>query len=138
MSSPKDANSMAALLEMDGIFKSFSGVRVLAGVNFDLRAGEVHVLAGENGAGKSTLIKILAGVHGADEGVVRIEGRPVRFRAPHEAWKSGIAVIHQESSLVGPMSVADNVFLGRRRGGKDGGSDPGHAGQGGGRRTRGL
>lgn len=98
---------------MEGISKSFSGVKVLSGVNFELRAGEVHVLAGENGAGKSTLIKILAGVHAADEGVIRIDGDPVRFRSPHEAWRRGIAVIHQESSLIGPMSVVDNIFLGR-------------------------
>lgn len=115
-----DFSSKDFLLQMNGISKSFSGVRVLSEVHFDLRRGEVHILAGENGAGKSTLIKILAGVHGADEGSVRIEGVPVRFRDPHEAWKNGIAVIHQESSLVGPMSVADNIFLGReqsRRGG---------------------
>jgi ABC-type sugar transport system ATPase subunit len=92
--------------------KAFGGVPVLRGVDFDLRAGEVHVLAGENGAGKSTLIKILAGVHTEYEGEIRMAGRPVRFRSRHEASGRGISVIHQELSLVNAMSVVDNLFLG--------------------------
>ena len=98
---------------MQGIDKSFSGVRVLSDVGFDLFAGEVHVLAGENGAGKSTLIKILSGVHSDYRGRVRLGDRTVRFRSPQEALRSGISIIYQEISLVGPMSVADNIFLGR-------------------------
>jgi ribose transport system ATP-binding protein len=101
------------LLLMSRIGKSFSGVQVLAGVDFDLRAGEVHVLAGENGAGKSTLIKILAGVHSDYRGEVKFGERAVRFSSPQDALDSGVAVIYQEISLVGPMSVADNIFLGR-------------------------
>jgi ABC-type sugar transport system ATPase subunit len=93
--------------------KAFAGTVALAGVDFDLAAGEVHVLAGENGAGKSTLIKVLAGVYQPDAGEVRVAGRPVRLRSPHEAAAQGIAAIHQEMSLVGPMSVTDNLFLGR-------------------------
>jgi ABC-type sugar transport system ATPase subunit len=73
----------------------------------------VHVLAGENGAGKSTLVKILAGVHTAFDGSIEIQGRPARPRSPLDAAALGVAVIHQELSLIGPMSVADNVFLGR-------------------------
>lgn len=103
------------VLRMDGIGKSFGGVRVLDDVRFALNAGEVHVLAGENGAGKSTLIRILAGVYPDHEGVVEYLGRTVRFRSPREAMDAGIAAIHQEISLVGPMSVADNIFLGRER-----------------------
>ena len=101
------------LLSMEGISKSFSGVEVLHGVNFDLRPGEVHVLAGENGAGKSTLIKIIAGVHADFAGELLLRGQSSRFRTPHEANRHGISVIHQEMSLIGPMSVADNIFLGR-------------------------
>ncbi len=102
-----------SLLTMSGISKSFSGVRVLEDVSFELRAGEVHILAGENGAGKSTLIKILAGVHADHGGEIRIDGRPVRIRTPQEAAAHGISAIHQELSLVESMSVRDNLFLGR-------------------------
>ncbi len=101
------------LVRMTGITKRFGRVTVLDGVPFDVRAGEVHVLAGENGAGKSTLIKILAGVHTEFEGTIEIGQRQVRPRSPLEAGQLGVAVIHQELSLVPAMSVADNIFLGR-------------------------
>jgi ribose transport system ATP-binding protein len=103
------------LLQMTAMVKSFDGQRVLHDVDFDLRRGEVHVLAGENGAGKSTLIKILGGVHRPDQGQIGIYGRSARFRSPREAAARGVAIIHQELSLVPSMSVADNVFLGRER-----------------------
>ena len=100
---------------MEGIGKSFSGVRVLSGVRFDLRPGEAHILAGENGAGKSTLIKILAGVYPDYEGTISLGGRPVRFKSPQEAHAHGISVIYQEISLVGGLSAAENIFLGREK-----------------------
>jgi ABC-type sugar transport system ATPase subunit len=103
------------LLKMTGICKSFSGVRVLTDVQFELRAGEVHVLAGENGAGKSTLIKILAGVHTDYEGQIFLNSQPVRFASIHDAADSGISVIHQELSLVPSMTIAENIFLGREK-----------------------
>ena len=98
---------------MAGITKQFGHVTVLQDVPFDVLSGEVHILAGENGAGKSTLIKILGGVHTDFAGTIEIEGRPVRPRSPLDAARLGIAVIHQELSLIGPMSVADNTYLGR-------------------------
>jgi ribose transport system ATP-binding protein len=101
------------LVRLTGITKRFGPVTVLRDVQFEGRAGEVHVLAGENGAGKSTLIKILAGVHTDFEGSIELDGRPVRPRSPLEANALGVAVIHQELSLISPMSVADNIFLGR-------------------------
>lgn len=106
-------NESAPLVRMTGVEKSFDGQRVLHHVDFDLRRGEVHVLAGENGAGKSTLIKILGGVHRPERGEICLGGRAVRFRSPREAAVHGVAIIHQELSLVPSMSVADNVFLGR-------------------------
>ncbi len=110
---PEASGNRPPLATMTGIVKSFDGQPVLHGVDFDLRPGEVHVLAGENGAGKSTLIKILGGVHRPDEGDIRINGRPVRFRSPREAAAGGVAIIHQELSLIPAMSVADNLLLGR-------------------------
>jgi ABC-type sugar transport system ATPase subunit len=101
------------LVRLTGITKRFGPVTVLRDVQFEGRAGEVHVLAGENGAGKSTLIKILAGIHSDFQGGIELDGRPVRPRSPLEANALGVAVIHQELSLIGPMSVADNIFLGR-------------------------
>ncbi|HUU95359.1 MAG TPA: sugar ABC transporter ATP-binding protein [Phycisphaerae bacterium] len=103
------------LLRMSGISKSFGAIRALKQVDFDLRAGEVHVLAGENGAGKSTLIKILGGVHQPEEGQIHLRGRLLRFHSPREAAAEGVAIIHQELSLVPAMSVADNIFLGHER-----------------------
>jgi len=102
-------------LQMTGIVKSFDGQRVLHGVDFDLRRGEVHVLAGENGAGKSTLIRILGGVYRPDRGEITIDGVACRFRSPRDAAARGVAIIHQELSLAPSLSVADNVVLGRER-----------------------
>ncbi len=98
---------------MTGIRKRFGPVEVLHGVDLEIHGGETHVLAGENGAGKSTLIKILAGVYPDFEGRIEIDGRSVRPGSPLEANALGVAVIYQELSLVPPMSVADNLFLGR-------------------------
>ncbi|HVU28281.1 MAG TPA: sugar ABC transporter ATP-binding protein [Verrucomicrobiae bacterium] len=103
----------APLVRLEHITKRFGGATVLADAQFEVRRGEVHILAGENGAGKSTLIKILAGVHTDFDGSIQINGRDVRPKTPLEANALGVAVIHQELSLVGAMSVADNIFLGR-------------------------
>ena len=101
------------LLELRGITKRFPGVLALNGVSLEVRAGEVHALLGENGAGKSTLIKIIAGVHHADAGEIRIDGRPVSVRNPHDAQALGISTIFQEFTLAPDMTVAENIFLGR-------------------------
>lgn len=105
------------LLDMRHIGKSFSGVEALSDVRFDLYSGEIHALVGENGAGKSTLMKILGGVHADYTGEIRLGpgSVPVRFRSVKDAAGQGIAVIHQELSLVAPMSVAENIFLGREK-----------------------
>ncbi len=107
--------SKGPLVCMRGIGKRFGRLEVLHDVDLDLEAGQVLVLAGANGAGKSTLVKILAGVYDDWEGTVELGGRSIRPRRPQEATALGIACIHQELSLVGPMTVADNLFLGRER-----------------------
>jgi ribose transport system ATP-binding protein len=100
-------------LRMGGIRKTFAGVEVLHGVDFEVRKGEVHALVGENGAGKSTLMKILAGDLVADEGIISLVGNQVNFRSPSDAQAAGIAMIYQELSYVPELSVAENLFLGR-------------------------
>jgi ribose transport system ATP-binding protein len=102
-----------AVLEMRGITKSFAGNAVLTEVDLSVGAGEVHALVGENGAGKSTLMKILAGVYRPDAGEILIQGQPASFGSPADALRHGIAMIYQELSLAGHLSVAENIFLGR-------------------------
>jgi ribose transport system ATP-binding protein len=101
------------ILEVQGVSKSFPGVKALDQVSFDLRKGEVHALVGENGAGKSTLMKILSGVYQADEGVIRLKGRDVRFHDSTQARDAGIGIIYQELNLIPHLSVAANIFIGR-------------------------
>jgi ABC-type sugar transport system ATPase subunit len=92
---------------------SFPGVKALDEVDFSIQRGSVHALVGENGAGKSTLIKILAGIYQAESGGIILNGQNVKFRTPHEAQLAGISVVHQEFKLSEPLSVTENIFLGR-------------------------
>jgi D-xylose transport system ATP-binding protein len=103
------------VIELRDIGKEFPGVRALGGVSLSIERGEVLGLVGENGAGKSTLIKILGGVYAAGEfeGEIVVEGRARAFRSTRDARAAGIAVVHQELSLVPEMSVTDNLLLGK-------------------------
>ncbi|MGJ5830494.1 sugar ABC transporter ATP-binding protein [Streptomyces ossamyceticus] len=101
------------LLALRGIGKSFLGVRVLDGVDLQVRPGEVHAVVGENGAGKSTLMKVVSGVHQPDEGTVEFAGAQRTFRSPREAQQAGIGIVHQELTLLPERTVAENVWLGR-------------------------
>ena len=114
------------LLELRGIEKRFGAVRALAGVDFDVRAGEVVALAGDNGAGKSTLVKVITGVGPADAGTVAFDGRAVRIASPHDATTLGVAAVYQDLALCDNLDVVENLFLGReaRRGGRRGPLDP--------------
>jgi rhamnose transport system ATP-binding protein len=103
---------MVPVLALEGIVKSFPGVRALDGARLDVRAGEVHALLGENGAGKSTLIKIMSGVHEPDAGTVELDGRPVRLASPEAAQRAGVATIYQELLLFPELTVAENIFAG--------------------------
>ncbi|MEU4215907.1 sugar ABC transporter ATP-binding protein [Actinoplanes sp. NPDC026623] len=110
---PAAAESVGeVVLRLEGVVKTFPGVRALDGVELEVRAGEVHCLLGQNGAGKSTLIKVLAGVHHADEGSVTWLGESFAPASPQAAMRAGIATIYQELDLVDDLSVAENAFLG--------------------------
>ena len=100
------------LLRMEGIVKSFPGVKALRGAHLEVAPGEVHALMGENGAGKSTLMKVLGGVHPLDEGAMTWQDRPFRPHSPHQARQAGIEFIHQELMLAENLSVAENILLG--------------------------
>jgi len=100
-------------LEMRGITKYFLGVRALDNIDFHVERGEVLGLVGSNGAGKSTLMKVLSGVYGDYEGQILLDGVPARLGNPLQALNHGIAVIYQEFSLVGTLSIAENIFLGK-------------------------
>ncbi len=106
------------LVEMTDISKFFPGVHALDGARFELRPGEVHALVGENGAGKSTLMKVLAGIYHRDGGTIKVKGNEVEINSPRAAQDLGISIIHQELNLMGHLTVAQNIFIGRepRRG----------------------
>ena len=107
--------SQEVILKMEGITKLFPGVKALDKVDLELRKGEILAVIGENGAGKSTLMKVLLGIHPADEGTIVYKGEKVQFSSPLDALNKGIAMIHQEISLIPTMDVAENIWLGREK-----------------------
>ena len=105
----------APLLQLRAIRKSFGGVEVLKGVDFDVRPGEVHAVCGENGAGKTTLMNIIVGVHAPDAGEITLgERKWSHFSNAHAAQRAGISLVFQERSLFGPLTVAENIYAGRQ------------------------
>lgn len=117
--SEASADASPPAIAMRQISKRFGPVVANDRVSFDVRSGEVHALVGENGAGKTTLMSILTGIYQPDEGVIEVDGRPVRFQAPSDAIAAGIGMVHQHFMLIEPFTVAENVVLGlppRKRG----------------------
>src|SRR4029079_15035676 len=102
---------MDAALELRGITKRFGRLVANDGVDFDLRAGEVHALLGENGAGTSTLMSILYGLFRPDEGEVVVNGEPVTIDSPRRAIDLGIGMVHQHFMLIPVITVAENIVL---------------------------
>jgi ribose transport system ATP-binding protein len=106
----------APALGLRGLRKTFPGTRALAGVDLDLRPGEIHALVGGNGSGKSTLIKILAGVYQADPGgVIEVAGRPAAAAdqwTPRDAFAAGLRFVHQNPGIFLDLTVAENVAIG--------------------------
>ena len=102
------------LLQARGIVHAYAGKRALDGVDFTLRAGEVHALMGQNGAGKSTLIKVLTGAAPLQTGQVSLAGQSIRPASTQDAQRLGISTVYQEVNLCGNLSVAENIFAGRQ------------------------
>lgn len=101
------------LLKISGIDKSFPGVKALSNACLSVYAGRAMALMGENGAGKSTLMKVLTGIYSKDAGTIEYLGQQVMFKGPKNSQEAGISIIHQELNLVGNLTIAENIFLGR-------------------------
>ncbi|MEM7752293.1 MAG: sugar ABC transporter ATP-binding protein [Pseudomonadota bacterium] len=101
-----------AVLALNGVTKTFPGVKALSEVSLRLIPGKVTALVGENGAGKSTVVKILTGIYQPDGGAIIVDGTLTSFPAPQAASDAGVTAIHQETVLFDELSVAENIFLG--------------------------
>ena len=101
------------LLKISGVDKSFPGVKALSNACLSVYAGRAMALMGENGAGKSTLMKVLTGIYSKDAGTIEYLGQQVAFKGPKNSQEAGISIIHQELNLVGNLTIAENIFLGR-------------------------
>lgn len=108
---PKPQPTRAAAASLEGIEKSFFGVKVLKGVSFHLATGNILGLVGENGAGKSTLMNVLGGNLQPDAGTMRIRGQSYEPKSPNDARFAGIAFVHQELNLFPNLSIAENLYL---------------------------
>lgn len=106
-------SSIDNVLEFRHITKYYPGVTALNDVSLEVRRGEIHALVGENGAGKSTLIKTCSGAIEPSEGEIVVNGKTFKSLTPKVSEENGIGVIYQEFNLVGDLSVAENIFLGR-------------------------
>ncbi|MFH8136258.1 ribose ABC transporter ATP-binding protein RbsA [Pantoea osteomyelitidis] len=104
---------MQPLLQLEGIEKSFPGVKALKGASLSVWPGRVMALVGENGAGKSTMMKVLTGIYSRDAGSLRWLGNETTFSGPKASQEAGIGIIHQELNLIPQLTVAENIFLGR-------------------------
>ena len=109
----QSAGAAQPIVRMVRISKSFTGTDAVRNVDLEFFPGEVHGLVGENGAGKSTLMRVLAGMYPDYSGEIFLNGSARRIHSPRLARELGIAMVHQELSLVPELSVAENMFLGR-------------------------
>jgi general nucleoside transport system ATP-binding protein len=104
---------MSSALELRGIVKTFGELRANDGVDLAVEWGQVHALLGENGAGKSTLMNVVYGLTTRDSGEIVFDGRPVAINGTHDAIALGIGMVHQHFMLIPPLTVAENIMLGR-------------------------
>ncbi|MDE0591443.1 sugar ABC transporter ATP-binding protein [Halocynthiibacter sp. C4] len=102
----------SAILDVQGVGKSFPGVKALSNVSMKVFPGEVVAFVGENGAGKSTFLKILCGDYTLDEGKVALDGTEVSHASPLEARNAGFRLVRQEPEIVPHISAAENIFIG--------------------------
>ncbi|AMM22293.1 heme ABC transporter ATP-binding protein [Frondihabitans sp. PAMC 28766] len=113
MTTGSDVSTTALVAEVVGASKSYLAVRALTPTDFSVRPGEVRALLGKNGAGKSTMIRLLSGAEVPDTGEVRIDGAVLGSGGVEQARRLGVRTVYQELSLIGSMSIAENMFMGR-------------------------
>jgi len=101
-------------LAIRNVVKTFPGVRAVDNVSLEVQPGEVHALIGENGAGKSTLMHLVAGVYQPDSGTIELDGKSLVGLNEQATADAGVAMVFQERSLVGALSVAENIYAGRQ------------------------
>src|SRR5581483_6695684 len=109
---PDPSGVRTPAIELNGITKRFPGVVANDDVTFSVLPAEIHAIVGENGAGKSTLMKILYGMQQPDEGEIRINGVPLKFRSPKDAIAAGIGMVHQHFMLADNFTILENIILG--------------------------
>jgi ABC-type multidrug transport system ATPase subunit len=97
-------------VELKSIWKVFTGVPVLKGIDLNLMPGEIHALLGGNGSGKSTTMKILSGVYTPERGQISLNGESKIFHRPRDAHKSGIYMVPQEPHMFPHLSVEENLL----------------------------
>ncbi|OMI34596.1 ATP-binding cassette domain-containing protein, partial [Streptomyces sparsogenes] len=102
------------LVEARGITKRYGPTVALLDTDLAVEAGASHALVGRNGAGKSTLVSVLTGLTRPERGTVRYDGEPAPPLADRAAWRRRVACVYQRSTVVGELSVAENLFLGRQ------------------------
>ncbi len=101
-------------VKMLGITKAFNGVKANDGIDFSLKKGSIHGLLGENGAGKTTLMNVLYGLYKQEDGDIFINGTKEEISSPLKAISLGIAMVHQHFMLARPLTVVENVMLGKK------------------------
>ena len=101
------------LARLRGVVRRFGSVTALAGADLEILSGEVHGVLGENGAGKTTLLGVLGGMLRPHGGFVEVAGSQVELESPRVAWDHGIGLVHQHFTLVPPLTVLENLALGR-------------------------
>jgi D-xylose transport system ATP-binding protein len=105
--------SVAPILELKGVNKSFGVVHVLHDVDFHVYPGQVTALVGDNGAGKSTMVKVIAGIYGMDTGEFHFEGKAVHVTGPKDTADLGVEIVYQDLALCDNLDIVENMFLGR-------------------------
>jgi fructose transport system ATP-binding protein len=115
MSTASETNGGTPILQARGLTKRYGSVTAMEGADFDLYEGEILAVIGDNGAGKSTLIKALSGAVIPDEGEIRLDGKKVNFKSPHDAREAGIETVYQDLAVVPALDIATNLFLGREK-----------------------